>query len=148
MPIVVAPPLTPEKFAERVESIRRLVYIGYDKTDLLDAEITDDTRLGESNRKIARRVPNWADLQSTDRESLEVAVCKLTAAELLKSTARTIEVDRASARSRMIALSIEDTIAAYLEDVEDIINDVSPDDFLGATPYFNVINLQEDEDYQ
>ena len=145
MPIIAVPPLTQEMYAKRVESIRRLVYIGYDNTDLTDAEIKDDARLGESNRKIARRIPNWATLETTDKESLEVAVCKLTAAELLKSTARTIEVDRSSARSRMIAFSIEDTINAYLEDVEDIIKDVSPDDFLGAVPYFEVININEDE---
>ena len=131
-------------FSDRVESIRRLVYVGYDKTDLQDAEITDDARLGEVNRAVARRIPNWADLGTDERASLEVCVCKLTAADLLKSVARTLSVDRGSASSRMEFLTIKDTIEAYLMDAESIIKDIAPDMSYDAEPYFEVININED----
>ena len=125
----------------RIEGMRLLVSVGYNSTDLPDSDITNDVFLGESNRYVKRRVPNWENLIGDDRESLEVCVSKKTAAEMLKSVARTLEINRGSARARMSILSIKDTIMEYEQDVEDIIRDISPEDSEDAVPYFEVIEI-------
>ena len=128
----------------RIESIRRLVSVGFDSTDLTDDDISDDVYLGSANRYVIGKVPEWASLSADDILDLEVAVCKKTAAEILKSAARPTEIDRSSARARLEFLSIQDTIAEYEGAVEGTIADKNPDVSGIAVPYFNVIVLNGD----
>ncbi len=128
--------------APRVEGMRRLVGIGFGVNELSDEDITDDVFLGESNRYIQRLVPNWATLTGDDLASLEVAVSKKNAAEILKAKSRPTDVDALSVGDRRIWLETQATIDAYEEDVAEIIADITPEAD-SPTPYFQVVNLQE-----
>lgn len=125
----------------RIQSVRRLVSVGFNSTDLTDEDITDDVYLGAANRYVEGKVPEWASLSANDILDLEVAVCKLTAAEILKSVARPTEIDRSRARARFEVMKIEDTIQKYESDVEGTIADKNPEVSGIATPYFEVIVL-------
>ena len=126
----------------RVDGMRRLVGIGFGINELSDEDITDDVFLGESNRYIQRLVPNWETLTGDDLASLEVAVSKRNAAEILKAKSRPTDVDALSVGDRRIWLETQATIKAYEEDYAEIIAEITPDtDY--PTPYFQVINLQE-----
>ena len=128
--------------ASRVEGMRRLVGIGFGANELSDEDITDDVFLGESNRYVKRLVPNWEMLTGDDLDSLEVAVCKKNAAEILKAKSRPTDLDALSVGDRRIWLETQATIKAYDEDVSDIISGLNPE-IDSPTPYFEVINLQE-----
>ena len=127
--------------SKRIQSIRRLVSVGFSPTDLTDDDITDDVYLGAANRYVISKVPEWASLSANDILDLEVAVCKLTAAEILKSVARPTEIDRSRARARLEFLKIENTIQEYEKSVELTIADKNPEVSGIATPYFEVIVL-------
>lgn len=138
MPIIVE---SNANYNERVMGIHRMVAIGISTTnDLTQDDITDDAFLGRANRTIARRVPNWQTLTGDDRLDLEVAVQKICAAELLKSTARPVDLDAATARDRQIYLEIKETIESFVADAARIITEVSPNVSATATPYFCVID--------
>ena len=122
--------------------MRRLVGIGFGVNELSDEDITDDVFLGEANRYIQRLVPNWATLTGDALESLEVAVCKTNAAQILKAKSRPTDVDALSVGDRSIWLETLATIKAYEEDVAEIIAEIIPDAD-SPTPYFEVVNLQE-----
>lgn len=130
-----------ENFDNRVDGIRRLVAIGISETnDLTDEDIEDDAFLGRANRAMARRIPDWKSITGDNRKDLEVSVQKLCAAELLKSTARPIDLDAATARDRQIYLEIKDTIESFLADVASIISEIEPNISSKAQPYFCVID--------
>ena len=132
--------------SSRISGMRRLVGIGFGVNELSDADIVDDVFLGESNRYIKRLVPTWADILAAagdNAESLKVAVCKKTAAEILKAKSRPTDLDSLSVGDRRIWLETQATIQAYEEDVADIIADITPN-LDSPKPYFEVINLQED----
>ena len=131
--------------SERIQSIRRLVSVGFSPADLTDADITDDVFLGAANRYVIGKVPEWASLSADDILDLEVAVCKKCAAEMLRSVARVEEIDRSRARARMHFLAIQDTIEDYEGAVEGTIADKNPEVSGIAVPYFNVIVLGGDD---
>lgn len=126
----------------RRESIRRLVSIGFSNKDLTDDDITDDVYLGAANRYVKGKVPNWESLTGDALLDLEVAVCKKTAAEILKSVARPTEIDRSNARARLEFLAIQDTIIQYETEVDITINKVNPEAAGSDVPYFYVIDLE------
>ena len=146
MPIIVDTNLN---FEERKQGIRNMVAIGLSQnSDLSDNDITNDAILGHANRYVARRVPNFADLEGVDRADLEVAVSKIAAVELLKSSPRYSQYNAQSVQDRQVFLEIKDTIEMFLADAAEIITDLSPEVAGTATPYFYVIDITPDkEDY-
>lgn len=138
MPIVVE---SKSNFQERVDFIRLSVATTISSTDdLTDDDITNDGYLGSANRTVARKVSNYAELTGDDLLDLEVAVCKICAADILKSAARPIDLDAATARDRQTYIDILDAIELLLQDAARIVKDLSPTAATTATPYFCVID--------
>lgn len=147
MPIVVE---GNSNFIDRISSTRRLVAIGLvQSSDLTDSDIQDDAFLGHANRYIAKRIPNWANITDSDkRADLEVLVTKVAAVELLKVSPRYTQFDASSISDRQIYLGIKETIESYIEDIEKGINELNPTATGTSIPYFEVIDISEEETYQ
>ena len=149
MPIIVLSDPFTDRDREILDGIRNMVAIGLSQNSgVSDDDITNDAVLGLVNRRLARKVPNFAGLSTDDRADLEVAVSKLAAVELLKSSPRYSQYNAQSVQDRQVFLDIKDTIAMLLADVAEILTDLAPEVAGLATPYFYVIDITPDsEDY-
>lgn len=134
-------PLVENSNTERIATIRRYVAVGYSETDITDADITDDGFLGASNRYIQRRISDWESLTGDSLSDAQVLVCKHCAATMLYSTARTMEIDRGSARARFMYYEMEKTAEKFMSDVESGITILTSEDSGDVEPYFCVINV-------
>ena len=138
MPIIVS---TNSNYDERISGIRALVSTGIDSlTGLTDDEIENDVFLGEANRYAARKVTGYASLDTDKRADLEVAVCKRTAANLLKATARRVQFDADRIGDRETYLDILTTIDLYNKEAEDAFKELAPGS-TSADAYFTITNL-------
>ena len=79
--------------------------------------------------------------QDKKHNDLEVAVQKRCAAELLKSTARPIDLDSLSIGDRQLYLDIPETIKRYESDVIRIVGKLNSDENSVPCPIFEIIEL-------
>ena len=133
---------TDSDYTERLNGIRLLVDNTFDAEDLSDATITNDVFLGEANRAIARRVPNYATLSGDQLSDLKVTTQRQAAVLILQS-----QLDETSSRVLSLADSRKGMdIAIRIENltklIDTTINILNPSDTPEGTAgvgYFDVL---------
>jgi len=108
-------------------AIRFRIHNAYEESDFSNADIENRAVLPEANKKIAARVPKWAELDASKRERLQDAVIYQAAIEGLLSESKPAGEDvEGEAIMRYETLKIADTIMRYEGNINSIIAEVTP----------------------
>jgi len=128
------------EYVEILDAIIYRVNNAYDTEDITYVKIENRAFLGEANKKIEARVPDYADLSAEKLDRLKDAVIYQAAIELLLAESKLKSEDT---EGELVAgydhLKIDDVIARYEDNINDIIAETTPKTNIAAG-VFDVVN--------